>query len=111
MRFLLPVLFIGTGCSLGVSAPSAPISTQTTQTSLRIEGMTCASCETSIKIALSKLDGVSLVEVDYDTKSASVEHDPSLTSAQALAEAVTGLGYETTVVGDGAAVPTGEPEG
>lgn len=110
MRLLLPVLLLGTGCSQGVSAPSAPVSTQTTQTSLSIEGMTCASCETSIKIALSKLDGVSSIEVSYDTKSATVLHDPALTSAQALADAVTGLGYTTTVSGGAVDTPSYDPE-
>ena len=97
---------LGAGCAQGISAPSAPVSAQTTQTSLSIEGMTCASCETSIKIALSKLEGVSSVEVSYDTKSATVQHDPALTSAQALADAVTNLGYATTVAGGAVDTPT-----
>jgi periplasmic mercuric ion binding protein len=108
MRFLLPVLLLGAGCSQGVSAPSLPVSAATTQTSLSIEGMTCASCETSIKIALSKLDGVSEVTVDYDTKSATVQHDPNLTSAQTLADSVTGLGYTTTVTDGAAEAPTND---
>ena len=110
MRLLLPVLLLGAGCAQGISAPSAPVSAQTTQTSLSIEGMTCASCETSIKIALSKLEGVSSVEVSYDTKSATVQHDPTLTSAQALADAITNLGYSTTVAGGAVDTPTYDPE-
>lgn len=50
-----------------------------------------------IKIVLRRLDGVAAAEVDYDTARATAQHDPARTSPQALADAVTELGYPATV--------------
>lgn len=83
------------------------------QTSLAIEGMTCASCVTRVEKNLQKLDGVTAT-VNLATEKASVTHPPTITEAQLIA-AVEAAGYHATVAttpGQRAASPsshTGHP--
>ena len=95
-----------TGC--GVQASSAPEPATAAaaaevgnraRTTLHIEGMTCSGCETSVKIVVKKLPGVSDAEVSYEKKTAVITHDPDKVSSEQIAEAIrTTLGYEVTVV-------------
>ena len=62
-----------------------------------VEGMTCASCEVSIKMVLEKVDGVIEVSADADAGSAQARFDPAKTDATVLAAAITKLGYAATV--------------
>ena len=64
---------------------------------LSIEGMTCASCEVSIKMALKKVEGVVEVSADAEAGSAHAKFDPTKTDGSALAAAITKLGYAATV--------------
>ncbi|PPB82208.1 Cu+-exporting ATPase [Albidovulum inexpectatum] len=64
-----------------------------TQTRLRIEGMSCASCVGRVERALKALPGVIEAEVNLATNSARVRHLAGVVSAQALADAVTRAGY------------------
>jgi Cu+-exporting ATPase len=66
------------------------------QTSLAIEGMTCASCVARVEKNLQKLDGVTAL-VNLATEKASVTHPPSVTEAQLIA-AVEAAGYHASVV-------------
>lgn len=68
-----------------------------TTTKLRSEGFACPSCVAKIENSLSKLPGVEKVDVKFASGRVEVSHDPSQTSAQALARAVTDLGYPTKV--------------
>ena len=58
-----------------------------------IEQMTCAACPITVKKAMSKVSGVSSVDVDFQAKTATVTFDPSLTNADAIASASTNAGY------------------
>lgn len=62
-----------------------------------VEGMTCASCEVSIKMALKKVEGVVEVSADAEAGSAHAKFDPTKTDGAALAAAITKLGYAATV--------------
>lgn len=53
--------------------------------------MSCEGCETTVKEALASVNGVTSVQVDRDTDSASVEGKPNLNE---LEQAVTEAGYE-----------------
>lgn len=66
---------------------------------LEVQGMNCAACPITVKTALKRVPGVSDVKVDYNTGIAEVNYDPSKTSADELAKAVTTVGYPTTVKG------------
>ncbi|MDQ3009035.1 MAG: heavy metal translocating P-type ATPase [bacterium] len=68
-------------------------STHTTA-SLPIVGMHCASCASTIKRTLSKLDGVEECEVNYGTEQAKLTYNPQKTSITKMNEAVNKFGYD-----------------
>lgn len=63
-----------------------------------IENMTCATCPISVRKAMKRVDGVKSVEVDYDTKVATVVYDPAVTTPSDIAAASTGVGYPATEI-------------
>lgn len=65
---------------------------------LKVPRMDCAGCEVGVRIAAGKVDGVKGVNTDSDTRTAEVTFDPSKTTAQAIASAITkATGFETEV--------------
>ncbi len=78
-------------------ASAAAPSEERTQT-FAIENMTCAACPITVKKAMSGVDGVRAVNVDFDAKTATVVYDPSLTSADEIAAAATNAGYPATAI-------------
>jgi copper chaperone CopZ len=71
-----------------------------TQTcTLRVSGMTCASCDVAVRIAAKTLTGVKTVKVDYPKGKAEVTYDPSKTNPQTIADVITELsGFKTAPV-------------
>lgn len=63
-----------------------------------IEKMTCALCPLTVRKAMERVDGVHDVEVDFDSKIATVTFDDSETTASAIAQASTEVGYPATPV-------------
>ncbi|MCZ7385029.1 MAG: heavy metal translocating P-type ATPase [Candidatus Methanoperedens sp.] len=61
--------------------------------SLKITGMTCASCAQNIETALKKTDGVKDASVNFSFEKASVEYDAAMVTPQRLENVVTSLGY------------------
>ena len=69
-------------------------------TTLHIEGMTCAGCETAVKMVLKKSPGVISSEVSYEEKRAVVSYDAAKTTPEKIAKAVAdALSYKVTVTG------------
>jgi periplasmic mercuric ion binding protein len=69
-------------------------------TNLHIEGMTCAGCETAVKMVLKKTPGVISSEVSYEEKRAVVSYDAAKTTPEKIAKAVAdALSYKVTVTG------------
>jgi mercuric ion binding protein len=68
--------------------------------SFAVEKMTCATCPISVKKAMSRVDGVYSISVDYGAKTAVAVFDPAKTSAQAIADASTDVGYPATPISD-----------
>ena len=64
---------------------------------LAVPGMTCATCPITIKKALTKVPGVTHVEVSYETMDARVTFDDTKTSTAALIAATTNAGYPSTL--------------
>ena len=64
-----------------------------TTNTFRVPGMTCGHCKQAVTTELSKLAGVSTVEVDLDTKAVTVTSGAALAWAQ-IAEAVDEAGFE-----------------
>ena len=81
------------------AALSAPAWAATQTVTLSVTGMTCATCPITVKIAMSEVEGVQSVEVDFDSRSAAVIFDPALTDAAAIAEASAQAGYPADVRG------------
>ena len=63
---------------------------------IRIEGMHCHKCEQAISKAVQKLPGVHEVEVDFNSRQASVLYDSSLANVKQLTDAITSTGYRVT---------------
>lgn len=63
---------------------------------LAVPGMTCATCPITVKRALTKVPGVTKVEVSYERKEAVVTFDDARTRVQALIDATTKAGYPST---------------
>ena len=83
--------------AFGVAAP-ADAAVQTV--SMSVERMTCALCPLTIRKAMERVVGVQHVEVDYDTKTATVTFDDTKTTAADIAQASTDVGYPSKPVGD-----------
>jgi copper chaperone CopZ len=60
---------------------------------IRIDGMHCHRCEETITKALSQKPGVHEVEVDFNSKLASVLYDPQTVRIEELMAAVEETGY------------------
>src|SRR5665213_3697497 len=69
------------------------------QTTLALEGMTCASCATRIERSLNKLDGVEAT-VNFATETATVSYDPDRVAPARLVDAVESIGYHAAPAHD-----------
>lgn len=105
MKFLATVALGALMTGLPVTAPMVIAQSATTaapslaQVSFDVPDMTCALCPLTVKAAMSGVDGVQSVEVDFDARSATVTFDPVLTDAAAIAEASAQAGYPANVKG------------
>ncbi|KAL8983449.1 MAG: hypothetical protein Q9205_002310 [Flavoplaca limonia] len=68
------------------------------KTTLRVDGMTCASCESAVKGGLKGLDGVLTVEAYFNLSRAIVEHDPQKLSPESVREAIDDTGFDTEIL-------------
>ena len=62
-----------------------------------VHGMTCGGCTGSVQRVLSKLDGVSHVDVTLSPGMATVQADPERVTSGQIEQAITELGYEAAV--------------
>ncbi|MBI2662828.1 copper-translocating P-type ATPase [Candidatus Woesearchaeota archaeon] len=63
------------------------------KTIIKIQGMHCASCATILTKALSKVEGVKNVNVNYSTEKAAVEYDPTIANKAIFLETIKKKGY------------------
>ncbi len=59
-----------------------------------IKGMHCASCALTIEKAISKVNGVDSIKVNYGTEKATIEFDKTATSIDQMSERIKPFGYE-----------------
>ena len=64
---------------------------------LEVPDMTCAACPFTVKKALSKVEGVTKVEVSYENREAIVTFDDAKTSVEALTQASENSGYPASL--------------
>lgn len=60
---------------------------------LRIEGMTCASCEMRIENTLKKLDGVVEVKAIFSSSNVYITYDANIIGLEQIIEAIEKLDY------------------
>jgi Cu+-exporting ATPase len=70
---------------------------------LPIDGMTCASCVTTIEGALGDVPGVISATVNLATEKATVSYIPGVASLQDFKKAVSDVGYEVLITSEGTA--------
>ena len=63
---------------------------------IKIDGMHCHKCEQKIRTALSALDGVHEVEVDFASGQASVLFDRHHAAVKQLMDTINSVGYHAT---------------
>ena len=71
--------------------------------SFDVSGMTCGGCTGSVQRALSKLDGVSHVEVGLHPGLATVTTDPARVTSVQIESAISALGYPASSNRNGSA--------
>ncbi len=64
---------------------------------MHVSGMTCGTCPISVRHRAMQMKGVHSASVDLDTALATVVFEDSEQSSQAIAQAITKLGYPTTI--------------
>ena len=83
--------------SLALVAVVAPVWAATQTVTLSIPGMACAACPITVKKAISKVEGVSKTDVNFDKRKAVVTFDNAKTSVQKLTKATEDAGYPSTL--------------
>ncbi|NNE47965.1 MAG: mercury transporter MerT [Rhodothermales bacterium] len=86
--------------SAGGNSVSTTVATETSNIEsavLEIEGMTCASCTTTVSIALSRIDGVVEAQVSYEPPIATVRYDASRLTVDDLLSATANAGYPSSL--------------
>ena len=76
---------------------AAALSEKKQRVTMNVTGMTCAACPFTVKAALSKVGGVSKVDVSHEKREAVVVYDDSKTSPEALSKASANVGYPASV--------------
>ncbi|MBN8571517.1 MAG: heavy-metal-associated domain-containing protein [Ignavibacteria bacterium] len=61
---------------------------------IKVSSMQCGTCKKNIETAVSKVEGVSEVNVDKNKKIAHVEFDKSKTNLSKIEDAITAAGYD-----------------
>jgi len=70
--------------------------------SLKLRGMSCASCANTIEDAIHSVPGVSECSVNFGAEQATVTYDPRKTAPEAICDAVDAVGYSAQLIQDDA---------
>lgn len=87
----------GTALTAAQQSQSAA-SSATAHATFAVEGMTCTSCETTLRLALERAAGVRRASASYKNGEAVVEYDPKLTTPNKLRAAIDETGYQVKAV-------------
>ena len=82
----------------GAKNRQAAASAEAARVTFTVEGMTCTSCETTLRLALERTAGVQRAEVSYQNGEAVVEYDSKLTTPDKLRAAIDETGYQVKAV-------------
>ncbi len=82
-------------CFMGVGTVQASNEKpESTSITIPVEGMTCASCTFTVRIAIKKLEGVIDAKVTLDPDQAAVTYDASKVGPQQIVDAINKAGYK-----------------
>jgi copper chaperone CopZ len=117
-NLLVPLLLAAplaaiTGCrneARSEEAIPAPASSNVREAVFQVDGMTCASCNVTVKVAAERVAGVRTARADADEGRAWVTFDPAVTTPAQIASAISQTGYQATPLDDpkAAAAESGE---
>lgn len=79
--------------ALSISAWATP-----TTVTLSVPSMDCPVCPITVKVALTKVKGVSQAEVSFDKRQATVIFDDTQTHTAALTQATKDAGYPSVII-------------
>ena len=68
------------------------------QATFSVEKMTCATCPITVRKSMQRVDGVKEVTVDFDSKTATVIYDVSLTDTKQIAASSDDVGFPATLI-------------
>lgn len=97
MKTLVSAQAKNLAASLALVTVTAPVWAATQTVTLAVPGMTCAACPITVKKALSKVEGVSQVNVTFEKREAVVTFDNAKADVQKLAKATEDAGYPSSV--------------
>jgi mercuric ion binding protein len=83
--------------ALSLAAVVGPALAAAQTVTLSVPGMTCAACPITVKKALSKVEGVSQVDVTFEKREAVVTFDDAKADTQKLTKATEDAGYPSSV--------------
>ena len=70
------------------------VSSNAVRKTMKIEGMTCASCAMSVEKATKKLDGVIEANVNYATEKLTISYEPSSVKISEIRKVIENAGYK-----------------
>lgn len=95
---LLSALIVTAGIVAAIVFPGSEVNAQASaMTELNVSNLSCGSCVSNVKDALSRLDGIGQVDVSVTSGRGQVTYDPRLVSAEQIAQTVTDAGYPASV--------------
>ncbi len=83
--------------AIALVAATLPAYASSKTVTLSVPDMNCTACPITIKKVLSKIDGVSAIEVSARAREAVVTFDDTKTNVKALTTATANVGYPSTV--------------
>ena len=83
--------------ALSLAAVVGPALAAPQTVTLSVPGMTCSACPITVKKALSKVEGVSQVDVTFEKREAIVTFDDAKADTQKLTKATEDAGYPSSV--------------
>ncbi|MFN3914869.1 MAG: mercury resistance system periplasmic binding protein MerP [Aquabacterium sp.] len=82
-----------------LASMTSPLWAATQTVTLSVPDMNCAACPITVKKALTKVAGVSKIDVNLDRREAKVTFDDTKANVEALTRATKDAGYPSTVAG------------
>mgnify|MGYP000253115886 CR=1 FL=1 len=82
-----------------LAAIATPVPAAQTTVTLSVPGMSCGACPITVKKALTRVEGVSRADVDFDKRQATVTFDDAKADVAGLTRATADAGYPASVKG------------